>query len=267
MSALLEISALACGYDGKAVIADVSFAMSAGEILAVIGPNGSGKSTLLHAIGRLLHPMRGQIRLRERSIWELAPRAHARAVALAPQRTAEMAWPVTVEEFITLGRAPHRGWLMPFTPADRESVRRAMSRLNVGFLAARNAASLSGGEMRRVMLARAFAQEPQVLLLDEPAAYLDIHYQAELLGLVRDLAKERGMAVILTVHDFTLAALCADRMALLHDGRLRAVGQPREVLSDAVLKPVYGEKIEVFDHPRSGKPVVLPKLEPRPAPK
>lgn len=260
MSALLEISDLACGYDGRAVIEGIAFSVSAGEVLAIAGPNGSGKSTLLHAIGRLLSPLRGEIRCEGRSIWALDPRAHARAVALTPQRAAQMAWPISVEEFVSLGRAPHRGWLLPYTTDDRAIVVQAMTRLGVETLASRNAATLSGGEMRRVMLARTLAQEPRVLLLDEPAAYLDIHYQAELLGLIRDLARERRIAIILTVHDFNLAALCADRMAVLHGGRLHAMGPPAEVLTEAVLRPVYGDKIEVFPHPRTGQPVVLPVL-------
>ena len=263
MTALLKVSTLACGYRERAILTDVSFCVSAGEVVAIIGPNGSGKSTLLHTLGRLLRPMRGEVRVRGRSIWDCPPREHARAIALAPQRTAEMAWPMTVAEFITLGRTPHRGWLMPFIANDYEIVREAMARLNLETLADRNAANLSGGEMRRVMLARALAQGSEILLLDEPAAYLDIHYQAELLELVRDLAKERGIAVVLTVHDFTLAALCAERMALLNDGRLCALGKPHEVLAPNVLKPVYGEKIEIFEHPHSGAPVVLPKLDPR----
>ncbi len=242
MKPLLNVVGLACGHGDSTVIAGVSFAVERGEVLAVVGPNGAGKTTLLHTLGRLLPSLAGELELEGRPIGPMPLRAFARKVALAPQRTVELAWPMTVEEFVSLGRAPHRGWLLPYTRSDRET------------------ASLSGGEMRRALLARALAQEPRLMLLDEPAAYLDLHYQSELLGLVRALAREHGIAVILTIHDFTLAALCADRIALLHNGQLRALGKPSAVFKDETIKTVYGEQMEVFSHPHSGMPVVLPTL-------
>jgi iron complex transport system ATP-binding protein len=130
----------------------------------------------------------------------------------------------------------------------------------VATLAERLLPSLSGGELRRVLLARALAQEPRVLLLDEPASYLDLHYQAELLGIVRNLAMEDGVAVVLTLHDLALVAAVADRVALLADGRLRAVGGPGVILSAEHLVPVFGPHLEVVAHPRGGGPLVLPRL-------
>ena len=260
MNPLLRVSGLGCGHGATTVLAGISFALESGEVLAVVGPNGAGKSTLLHTLGRLLPAQAGELELEGRAVTGLSARAFARVVALAPQRTAELAWPLTVADFVALGRAPHRGWLLPYTREDHAIAEDAMARLGIAPLARRETASLSGGEMRRALLARALAQEPRLLLLDEPAAYLDLHYQAALLGLVRTLAKERGIAVVLTIHDFTLAALCADRIALLHEGRLKALGRPEAVLRQETIRSVYGERLEVFEHPRSGLPVVLPTL-------
>lgn len=258
MKPLLEVSGLECGHGRKTVVGGVDFTLGAGEVLAVVGPNGVGKSTLLHTLGRLLTPRAGTITLLGTPTTELAARAFAQLVALAPQRTTELAWPMTVEEFVSLGRTPHRGWLLPFTREDRRIALGALERLQIAPLAQRETASLSGGEMRRVLLARAIVQEPRLMLLDEPAAYLDLHHQSELLTLIRALAKEQGIGVVLTVHDFTLAGLCADRIAVLHDGRLKALGEPAAVLNAELIQSVYGARLEVFAHPRTGLPVVLP---------
>jgi len=258
MSALLEAVDLSCGYGGETVFANVHFPVRAGEICALIGPNGSGKTTLLHALDRLVRPMHGMVLFEGRSIWDRPPREVARAIALAPQRATQSAWPLTVLDAVMLGRAPQRGWMAPFTREDRRAVGEAMERLGLGALAGRTVSTLSGGEVRRVLLARALAQAPKVILLDEPLTYLDLHYQAEVLALTKALAKE-GQAVVLTVHDLALAALCADRVVLLAAGRVCANGTPLEVLRHDVLAPVYGDRLDVLPHPRTGQPIVLPR--------
>jgi len=260
MNAALTVRGLACGYADRRVLTDVSLDLRAGEVLALIGPNGSGKTTLLHTLAGLLPPQAGEMAWDGRSLDGLGRRERACILALSPQRAEEAAWPLTVAEAVALGRAPHRGWFRPLTAEDEDVVGRSMRRLGVATLAERLLPGLSSGELRRVLLARALAQEPRVLLLDEPASYLDLHYQAELLGIVRRLAVEDGVAVVLTLHDLALVAAVADRVALLADGRLRAVGEPGAILSAEHLVPVFGPHLEVLPHPRGGGPLVLPRL-------
>ncbi|MDR0352100.1 MAG: ABC transporter ATP-binding protein [Opitutaceae bacterium] len=256
--AILRAVNLHCGYGCVEVLGGVNLEAREGEVLALIGPNGTGKTTLLHTLGRLLPAQRGEVRLGGRPLRAMRAREVARLLALAPQRAPHSAWPLAVAEAVALGRAPHRGWLLPLAAADRAAVAAAMARMRVASLAGRTLSTLSGGELRRVILARALAQAPRVLLLDEPATYLDLQHQAELLALVRSLARDDGLAVVLTMHDLSLAALCADRVALLATGGLRMAGTPAEVLREEILRPVYGGRLEVFAHPASGNPVVLP---------
>ena len=265
MSILLQTRKLSCGYGSCSVLTDVDLEVRAGEVLVLIGPNGAGKTTLLHTLARLLKPRGGSIEVLGKPLAEHGPRELARVLALAPQRALQSAWPLTVRESVALGRAPHRGWLLPLTRADNEAVDAAMERMGVSDLARRSVATLSGGEVRRVILARALAQAPRILLLDEPATYLDLRYQAELLDAVRSLAHAEGLGVVMTIHDLPLAALCADRMALLEPGRVRAVGSPREVLREDLLHGLYGPNLEVLHHPATGAPLVLPtRAEDRP---
>lgn len=258
METLLQTRSLACGYGKTPVLQGVDLAVRAGEVLVLIGPNGAGKTTLLHTLARLLPPVAGEILLSGVPLRQHSGRALARFLALAPQRATQSTWPLTVREAVSLGRAPHRGWLLPLTRDDRSIIDASMERMGVSHLAGRNLSTLSGGELRRTVLARALAQAPKILLLDEPATYLDLHYQAELLGEVRELAQKEQLAVVMTVHDLPLAALCADRVALLAPGRLCACGTAAEVLNETLLHEVYGPHLEVLSHPHSGLPLVLP---------
>lgn len=258
MKTVLQCVDLTCGYCPCPVLEDVSIEIRMGEVLALIGPNGSGKTTLLHTLSRLLRPQRGSVSIEGRSIWNMGQRETARIIALAPQRATQSSWPLKVWEAVALGRAPHRGWLLPLTSEDKSEIERAMVRMGVDKLARRTISTLSGGEVRRVILARALAQKPRIMLLDEPTTYLDIKYQAELLGIVKELARQDGIAVVLTVHDLVLATLCADRVAVLGQRKLQAIGTPQEVLRADILKPIYGDSLEVLPHPASGLPLVLP---------
>jgi len=255
----LETRDLTCAYDSRRVLEDLCLAAHSGEVLALIGPNGVGKTTLLRAMARLLRPYCGTVLLASQNLWHMAPRSVARQLALAPQVDGAI-WPLTVEQAVALGRAPHRGWLLPLSADDRTSVERALQQTGLATLRERRVTKLSGGEQRRVVLARALAQEPEVLLLDEPTAHLDLKYQTEILERVHRLAHQNGLAVVMTLHDLNQAALCADRLALLAEGRLLATGTPFEVLTPELLQQVYGVTVSVSRHPLYNTPLVVPLL-------
>jgi iron complex transport system ATP-binding protein len=256
----LEAQNLWCAYDGHTVLEDLCVEAHPGEVLALIGPNGVGKSTLLRAMARLLHPRRGRVMLAGLDLWHASPRNIARELALAPQVNGSQGL-VTVEQAVALGRAPHRGWLLPLTAQDRIATDRALEQAGLGSLRHRRVVELSGGEQQRVVLARVLAQDPQVLLLDEPTSHLDLKYQSGILGLVHQLAHKDGLTVVISLHDLNLAALYADRLALLGEGRLLAVGPPTEVLTPERLTEVYGVPIVVTKHPLYGTPMVTPVVE------
>ena len=258
----LEAQHLTCAYGRHTVLHDLSLLVQAGEILALIGPNGAGKTTLLRALARLLRPRMGTVLLADQDIWRLRPRAVARRLALAPQSEG-VSWPVTVEQAVALGRAPHRGWLLPYSGQDRQMIEQVLVQTGLQELRQRLVTELSGGEQRRVILARALAQEPQVLLLDEPTTHLDLRYQTEFLALIRRLAQRDGMAVVVTLHDLNHAALCATRVALLAHGTVVASGPPEAVLTPDCLAQVYGVAVVVTRHPVYGTPLVALVFDPR----
>jgi iron complex transport system ATP-binding protein len=259
MSELIEARDLTCQLGDQTVVERVSLAARPGEVLALIGPNGAGKTTLLRALARLQYPTDGTVLLEGQAAWQLRPRELARRLALAQQGSAE-GWPLTVEQAVGLGRAPHRGWLLPFTAADRAAVELALGRADVARLRERRLDQLSGGEQRRVVLARALAQEPRILLLDEPTAALDLKYQVVILELARQLAHHDRLAVVVTLHDLNQAALIADRVALLAGGRLLALDAAEMVLTPMLLQAAYDVPIAIARHPIHGTPLITPLL-------
>lgn len=244
------------GYPYRTVLNDISLALNPGELLALIGPNGAGKTTLLRALARQLRPASGSIAYASVSLWDHSPGWIARHIALAPNaRTSERA--LTVAEAVALGRAPHRGWLLPLNAHDRRTVERSLARVGLTDFADRSVTELSDGESQRVGLARALAQEPAVLLVDEPTSHLDLRYQGEVLDQLRQLAQD-GIAVAAALHDLNLAALWADRIALLADGRLIAIDTPENVLTAELLSNAYRTPLSVSRHPEFGTPLVTP---------
>lgn len=258
MNALLEAHTLSCTLSGRRVVEQVSLAARPGEVLALIGPNGAGKTTLLRAMARLLRPSGGAALLDGQAVWNLHPRSLARRLAMAQQ--GGDAPPLTVGQLVALGRAPHRGWLLPLGPADRAAVEEALNRTGVAHLRDQPVTELSGGEQRRAILARALAQQPQALLLDEPTAALDLKYQVAILDLAVRLAHADGLTIVVTLHDLNQAALVADRVALLAEGRLEALGAPSEVLRADLLTRAYGVPVVVGAHPVYGTPLITPLI-------
>lgn len=253
---MLRIESLAVGYGGEPVLKGLNLAVARGEFLVVVGPNGSGKSTLVRAVTGALSPAEGRILLDGRDLRGLRPREVARTLAVVAQDTS-VGFPFTVEEIVALGRIPHLPPLRSETPRDRAAVERAMRLTGTQPLAGRLVTALSGGERQRVMVARALAQEPRLLILDEPTAHLDIAHQVELLDLVRRLNRTEGLTVLAILHDLNLAALYADRLVMLRGGRVWAEGPPAEVLTEANILAVYGSRVKIVRHPATGQPQVM----------
>lgn len=256
----LEIKNITCVYDQLPVVHQISIKAQPGEVVALIGPNGAGKSTLLRAMARLVRPAKGKVILAGRDIWQTSAREIARKLAFAPQANNEP-WPATVEQIVALGRSPHRGWFLPLTSHDYQITRHALEQVGLEHLRGRISTRLSGGEQQRMVLARVLAQEPSVLLLDEPTAHLDLKYQTDILHLVCRLAHQDNLSVIISLHDLNLAAAYADRVALLEDGRLCAFGTPAEVMTSERLTRVYGVPILVTKHPVRNTLFVIPDVE------
>jgi iron complex transport system ATP-binding protein len=252
----VEVHDVAFGYGGAFRLEGVSFDVAAGEVLGVIGPNGSGKTTLVRLLSKVREPQRGEIRLAGAGLASLGRRALARQVAVVQQDVAP-AFPVTVEELCLMGRHPHAEGRLFEQPEDLCKAREAMALTGVLALASAPVDTLSGGERQRAVLARALAQEPRLLLLDEPTSHLDLRYQREMVGLLRRLHRDHGTTIVLVSHDLNLAGEVADRLLLLAAGRVVKLGPPADVLDEATLEAAYGCPVRVEKHPVTGRPVVL----------
>lgn len=253
---VLHVDRVSFGYRRDPVIREIEMSISAGETLGIIGPNGSGKSTLMRLLSGVLEPTQGEILLRGRPISAYTPNERAREVAVVPQETS-IEFPFTVTETVLMGRAPHLGGFAFEGDRDLDAATAAMRRTGVLHLADRSLHELSGGERQRVILARALAQDAAILLLDEPAAFLDIRHEVEIYDLLHDL-KNEGKTVVSVLHDLNLAALYCDRVALVKNGRLVAIGPPAEVITYQRLTDVYEVDVYVDRNDITGAINVLP---------
>jgi len=257
----LAASDISAGYGAPAVLHQLSFQLRYGEMLAIVGPNGAGKSTLLKVAGGSLRPRQGRVELCGRPLDSYKPRELARVVATVTQEN-RVAFRFTVLETVLMGRAPHLGSFHLETAHDVALAGEAMARFKLIGLAHRPINELSGGERKRVFLARALAQKPRVLLLDEPTAFLDLRHVAEILGEFRKLCVETGVAVMATMHDLNAAASYADRVLLLNHGQAIECGPPEKVLTAAHLEKVYEIKLTIARSPASGALTVFPEFVP-----
>lgn len=254
---MLSVRDLWAGYPERPVLRGLDLEVAAGEVVALVGPNGCGKTTLIRAITGVVTPERGEVRFDGASARALSTRARARRVAVVPQGALLPAGFSALEQ-VLLGRTPYVGLLGSDGPGDFAAARRAMQATDCWSLAERPVEELSGGERQRVLLARALAQEPRVLLLDEPTSHMDLGHQVLAFQLAARLGRERGLAVLAAVHDLTLASLFAGRIALMRDGRIAEDGPPEQVLRADVVQRTYGLAVVVVRHPTTGRPVVLP---------
>jgi iron complex transport system ATP-binding protein len=255
---MLKIETLTVAYGDKIVLRDISFDVQAGEILSLIGPNGAGKSTLIRAATGVVPVRSGRVSANGQDLAGLPPAQRARILAVVPQAR-QLGGAFTVEQAVMMGRTPYLNWLGQEGETDKAAVRLALQQTCLDAFSDRQIAKLSGGEQQRVLLARALAQSTPVLLLDEPTNHLDLQHQTNLLSLVKSLAKQKQLAVLMALHDLNLVSFFADRVALLVDGELRHIGTPQEVIRAEHISAAYRTPVEVIAHPVTGAPIIFPQ--------
>lgn len=243
---ILEARSLSGGYGKTRVVENITLSLEPGEWLSLVGANGSGKSTLLRLMSRILATQAGQVLLNGHNIHTLPPTTVAQKLALLPQQQL-VPEGLTVEQLVSLGRSPHQPWWQWEVDATgRSHIENALRWTEIAHYRHHPVAALSGGERQRAFLALALAQAPQVLLLDEPTTYLDIHHQLQLLELLKRLNREQGLSIITVLHDINLAARYSDRLAMLRQGRLWTTGPVRAVLTPENLREVFDVEVEII---------------------
>jgi iron complex transport system ATP-binding protein len=262
MKGLWRALGLAFRYPGNRVeaVREADLELREGEVVALVGPNGAGKTTLLLLLLGHLAPLRGRVEFAGLPIAEWSPARLARRVGVLPQHE-EPSFPVTVRELVAMGRYPHLGAWRRERPSDIEAVETAVLRCGLAELTRRPFATLSGGERQRVRLARALAQGPEALVLDEPTAGLDVASEMEMWELLRREARA-GRGVLLTTHNLNLAARFADRLVLMKGGRLLGEGPAADVLTEPRIGEAYGWPVRVFPHPGPGPDQGAPQVVP-----
>ena len=253
---LLRVENLAFGYDKRRVLDGIDLEARPGEMVGVLGPNGSGKSTLLKLISGVLRPQRGRVLVDGADLASLRRATVAQKIAVVPQ-SPHLPDGFTAWEIALLGRTPYLRLLQAEGPHDFAVVRRALELCGAAELAERRIGDLSGGERQRIVIARALAQEPELLLLDEPTSHLDITHQTAILDLVSALSREQALGVVAVFHDLNLAAQYCHKVALLSEGRIIAEGTPEVVITEANVARAYGAEVCIVPHPRNNLPVAL----------
>ena len=257
---IVELDRVTARYDrtgATPALEGVSLSVRPGEVAALLGPNGAGKSTLLRVAAGLLRTASGTVRIAGKDVRGMERRAAARELAYVPQSEAPAAG-FSVREVVAMGRAPHQSGWMRERPDDRAAVDEAIARCDLGAIEGRAVDTLSGGEQRRVAVARALASRPRVLLLDEPGAFLDVRHRLEQSDLLVDLARRDHLACIVSMHDLDAAARVADHVVLLRDGRVVAAGAPVDVMTGALLRATFDAAVDVGIHAPSGRPYFVP---------
>ncbi len=254
---LLKIKNIDFSYRSSEVLNNVTFEVKSGEFLGIMGPNGSGKTTLLRCISNVLSPQIGIVLIDDKNIQELGKKEIARKIGVVPQ-TSGVDFAFTVSELVLMGRTPHVERFKSETTRDFRIAEKAMRLTDILHLAERTFDELSGGEKQRVIIARALAQEPEILLLDEPTVHLDIGSQIEILKLVRSLSEQKGIVVIAVFHDLNSAAQYSDKLMLLDNGKIVSKGFPDKVLTPENIKKTYDVDVIIKRHPISNTPYITP---------
>ena len=254
---MLTVENIHFAYKDTSILQGLQLEVQGGELLGIVGPNGTGKTTLLRLISGVLSPSLGRVIIDGTDLASLKPFQRARLVSVVPQDP-QLPLSFKVHELVLMGRNPHLKLLQWEGPKDMEIARQVMEMTDTLCLSDRDVGTLSGGERQRVVVAMALAQEAPVMLLDEPTASLDLAHQTGIMDLVRDVQRQRGGAVVVAMHDLTLAAQYCDRLVMLSGGRSYSQGPPEVVLTRENVSDVYGTDVFVLPHPRGGTPVVLP---------
>ena len=253
----LRAKGLSLGYGRRPIIDNLDLEVIPGAITVIVGANASGKSTLLKGLARLLKPDAGQVTLGGRNIAALPGKKVATVVGLLPQQPVAPDG-ITVADLVGRGRYPHQGWFRQWSSTDDEIVAAAMAATNTGELAARRLEDLSGGQRQRVWIAMVLAQDPDILLLDEPTTCLDVTHQIEVLDLLLERNRERGTTVVMVLHDLNLAARYADHLVVMRSGSIAASGAPTETLTADIVRHAFDLDAAIVPDPVCGAPMVVP---------
>jgi iron complex transport system ATP-binding protein len=253
---VLNLETVGFRYSEKWVLRNVSFQAQEGELIGIIGPNGSGKTTLLKVVNGLLAPQEGSVSINKIDVRKMKKNSRAKLMAVVPQNS-PMVFPFSVEEIVLMGRYPYLKNFQFEGKADIQITHKAMELTDTLALKARKINELSGGERQMVLIARALASQPRIMLLDEPAAFLDIRHQITFFDLILDLTRRQAMTVIAVTHDINLASLYCDKIILLNAGGIHTMGSPGEVITEACIEEVYQTRISVITHPVARVPQVM----------
>jgi len=240
----LKVKKLNFRYNNRLILKDISLETKKGEILTLIGPNGSGKTTLLRCIMGILNPEKGEILIDGKKTSKIKRRELARRIGYVPQSELNN-FPITVFDTVLMGRKPYLNW----NPSNKDLkiVSEVLHLLGLKELALRDLNELSGGEKQKALIARAIVQEPEIMLLDEPTNNLDLRYQLEVLEIIKNIAKEKEISIIMTMHDLNLAPRYSDKLVMLKNGEIFSIGKPEQVITSRNIKSVYGVEAVVYN--------------------
>lgn len=245
---ILDIENISLNFRDKSVLNDVSFSVEKGEFFVIVGPNGAGKTSLLKVLSGLQKVHQGSLTIKDKNISKYRRRNLSQIMAIVPQQI-EVGFPFTVADTVIMGRTPHLGILGMEGDEDHDIAREAMEFTEVAHLADRKLYQLSGGELQRVIIARAICQQPEIILLDEPTTALDPAHQLKIMDLMEKFRREQGITIVMVSHDLNLASMYGDRLLLLKDGRVVKTGDPGSVLDRELLEESYGCRMRVDESP------------------
>lgn len=248
---------LTLSYDKNSIVAGLDLAIPTGQMTALVGPNGCGKSTLLRGLARLLKPQSGTVYLDGKAIAQLSTKEVAKRIGILPQSPSAPEG-LTVRELIAQGRYPHQTWLQQWSQEDEQMLKQAIAMTDLAPFAERPLDTLSGGQRQRAWIAMTLAQNTDILLLDEPTTFLDLAHQIEVLDLLYDLNRDRGRTIVMVLHDLNLACRYADNLIALRNGQVFAQGTATQVMTETMLREVFGLESQIVADPVAGTPMCIP---------